>query len=295
MSENIEAKNRLSESHPYLYSFLIVAFSMLVSVVLSNLLQSIFGIIFTALDGEASPTAVSEMSNTASAVISLASYIIVLLIYLVVYRKSISFSSFFSSHGTGRGIILGWSVLLISVFTLICNLISHMAFGSVWKALLLGMTPGITEEIFCRIIPLSIVMKSPNRKKLMLPSVLFSGLIFGLSHMINFFSGADFVTTLFQVLYAAGTGLLFGLIYITTGNLWITVILHSITDVVFFLGADVQLTGGVLSQNTAFSDGIFYLIYAVLYIVNAYFVFRKKRGSDSSVVWAGIWQKEQKS
>lgn len=295
MSENLETKKRLSLSHPYLYSFLIVAVSMLVTVVVSNLLQSIFGIIFTAIEGEASPTAVSEMSNTASAVISLTSYIIVLLIYLVVCRKSISFSSFFSASGTGRGIILGWSVLLISVFTLVCNLISRMAFGSIWKALLLGMTPGITEEIFCRIIPLSLVMKSPDRKKLMLPSVLFSGLIFGLSHMINFFSGADFVTTLFQVLYATGTGLLFGSIYITTGNLWITIILHSLTDVVFFLGADVQLTGGVLSQNTAFSDGIFYLIYAVLYIVNAYFIYRKRRDSDFSVVWEYIWQKEQKA
>lgn len=288
MNVTEETKKRFSETHSSLYSFVIVALSMLAAFLISNVLQSIGSIVIMAAKGEVSPKAMADISTTASTVLTLIAYVIVFLIYRLTFGKKLS-SLFFCGKGTGKGILLGWSVLLINVVTLGYDLFSGKTFGNVGTALLFGITPGLTEEILCRIIPLSLVMRSPDRKKLMLPGVVFTSVIFGLSHMVNIFSGADPVSTLFQVLYATGTGFLFGAIYIRTGNPWITVILHSLTDIIFYLGADAQTSGGVLSQNTGFSDAVFLLVYAVLYFVNAYFVFRKNNTENSAGLWSRIW------
>lgn len=282
-----ETKKRFSDSHPSLYAFIVVALSMLSSFLISNVLQSFGSIIVMAAKGEVSPKAMADIPATASTVLTLLAYIIVFLIYKLTLGKKLK-PLFFSAEGTGKGLLLGWSVLIINAVTLLYDIISRKTFGSVGTALLYGITPGLTEEILCRIIPLSLVMRSPERKKLMLPSVAFTSIIFGLSHLVNIFSGADSVSTLFQVFYATGTGFLFGAIYIRTGNPWITVILHSLTDVIFYLGADAQSSGGVLSQNTGFSEAVFLLVYAVLYFVNAYFVFRKE---NSPGLWSRIWGK----
>jgi len=284
-------KKSLSISHPALYAFIVVSLSMLASFLISNVLQSIGSIVIMAAEGEVSPRAMASIDTRSSTLLTMLAYVIVFLIYYLIYRKEIS-SLFFRGKGTGKGILLGWSVLIINAVTLGYDLVIRKPFGSVGTALLYGITPGLTEEILCRIIPLSLVMRSPERKRLIFPAVAFTSLIFGLSHMVNIFSGADFVSTMFQVLYATGTGFLFGAIYIRTGNMWITVILHSMTDVIFYLGAEAQTSGGVLSQNTGISDAVFLLVYAVLYFVNACFVLRNDRTKNSPELWSRIWGKK---
>lgn len=284
-----ETKKRLSESRPALYAFITVALSMLSVVVISYLVQSLGSIAVMVAKGSVSPKDFNNIGDTASNLLSLLGYLVVLLIYFRIYGKEIT-SAFFSVKGTGKGILMLWSVLIINAVTLLFVLMDQGELGSVWMALLLGLTPGITEEILCRIIPLSLVMRSPDRKKLMLPAVTFTSLIFGICHIVNIFSGADPVTTLFQVLYATGTGFLFGAVYIRTGNPWITIILHSMTDTIFFLRSDAQLSGGVLSQSTGSVDGIILLIYAVLYFLNAYLVFRKNKDGGAEERWALIWK-----
>ncbi len=284
-----ETKKRLSESRPALYAFITVALSMLSVVVISYLVQSLGSIAVMVAKGSVSPKDFNNIGDTASNLLSLLGYLVVLLIYFRIYGKEIT-PAFFSVKGTGKGILMLWSVLIINAVTLLFVLMDQGELGSVWMALLLGLTPGITEEILCRIIPLSLVMRNPDRKKLMLPAVTFTSLIFGICHIVNIFSGADPVTTLFQVLYATGTGFLFGAVYIRTGNPWITIILHSMTDTIFFLRSDAQLSGGVLSQSTGSVDGIILLIYAVLYFLNAYLVFRKNKDGVAEERWALIWK-----
>ena len=284
-----ETKKRLSESRPALYAFITVALSMLSVVVISYLVQSLGSIAVMAAKGSVSPKDFNNIGETASNLLTLLGYLFVLLIYFRIYGKEIT-PAFFSAKGTGKGILMLWSVLIINAVTLLFVLMDQGELGSVWMALLLGLTPGITEEILCRIIPLSLVMRSPDRKKLMLPAVTFTSLIFGICHIVNIFSGADPVTTLFQVLYATGTGFLFGAVYIRTCNPWITIILHSMTDTIFFLRSDAQLSGGVLSQSTGSVDGIILLIYAVLYFLNAYLVFRKNKDGGAEERWALIWK-----
>lgn len=286
----METNRKFSDVHPSLYTFMVVALSMLFVAVATNILRVIGGIIVMASRGSVTRDGFNNLGLMEN-VLTLVSYVIALAVYYLVFRKNLS-SSFFHAHKTGKGILLCWSVLLIDAFTLFSALISGRESGNVGVALLLGITPGVTEEILCRIIPLSFAMKSPEREKRVQPAVVFTSLIFGLGHIINIFSGADIVTTLFQVLYATGTGFLFGTVYIRTGNMWITIILHSLTDFIFFLGKDSQLSGGVLSESTGASSAVFLLVFALLYFVNAFIVFRKETPESPSAIWERVWKEE---
>ncbi len=268
--------------NPYLYTFIIVAASMLLTFIAANFIEVILSFVVMACRGTLSRDGINNMGLISTA-LSLLSYIIVLLLYWVGFRKRLK--GFFNASRLLKGIFLGSSVLLINAFILIVGILNHKTYGSMGVALLMGLEPGFSEEIVCRIIPISFVMQNKKRKELILPVVIFTSLIFGLGHGLNIFSGADPITTLFQILYASGSGLLFAAIYIKTGNMWITIFLHSLTDMIYYLGADAQLGSGVLSQKSTVSDAIILLIYAVLYFVNAFFVFRKSNRSDIIKVW----------
>ncbi len=270
--------------NPYLYTFIIVAASMLLTFIAANFIEVILSFAVMACSGTLSRDGINNMGLT-STVLSLLSYIIVLLLYWFGFRKKLN--HFFNASGLLKGIFLGSSVLLINAFILIVGILNHKTYGSMGVALLMGLEPGFSEEIVCRIIPITLVMQNKKRKELILPAVICTSLIFGLGHGLNIFSGADPITTLFQILYASGSGLLFAAIYIKTGNMWITIFLHSLTDMIYYLGADAQLGSGVLTQKSTVSDAIILLIYAVLYFANAFFVFRKSNRSDIIRIWEG--------
>lgn len=293
MNETEVKKKRLAETHPCIYALLTVALSTLTAAVISYLVQSIGSIAAMAVKGSVTPEGLKNIAPVTSNLLTLLGGFVVLIIYFIVYRKEIS-PSFFSGEGTGKGIIMLWSMLAVNAVTFFFSLMDYEEFGSLPMALLSGLTPGITEEILCRIIPLSIVMRRWEREKLMLPSVLFSSLIFGLFHAVNIFSGADTTTTLFQILYSTGMGFLFGAIYIRTANIWIPIILHSLSDFIFFLRSGAQASGGVLSNSTDSLAGVILFVYAMLYFVNAYFVFKKYKAADAIERWNAVWNKKEK-
>lgn len=140
-----------------------------------------------------------------------------------------------------------------------------------------------------RIIPISAAMKSRKREQLVLPVFLFTGLSFGLIHSVNLFAGADLISTLVQVLYATGVGFLFAAIYMRTGNMWITIFLHTLNDAIDFLSLNLQTSGGVLTDTPDTSGLIGLLLFAALYYVNAFYIFRSCRRKTISNTWADIW------
>ncbi len=100
---------------------------------------------------------------------------------------------------------------------------------------------------------------------------------FGLVHAFNVLIGADPVSTMLQVLYAVGMGLLFGGLYLLTGNLWVTVILHSFLDFASFMSASGQEAGGVLKESNNWLSNVVILIYTVLIYINAFLIWRKMK------------------
>ncbi len=280
---------KISDSHPLMHALIVCFASTMLVFIASYFIEAIGSIVVMACRGNVSPDSMDDLSNTnISAVISLLAMALILLVYRLKHRHDLY--GIFNADKTGLGLLLGWSVLIINVFTIVAGLVSHKAYGNIGTALLLGLQPGVSEELTFRIIPISLAMRSSKRKQLISPVIIFTSIIFGLTHGLNIFAGADPVTTLFQVIYATGTGCLFAVIYMRTGNMWISILLHSFTDIVYYLGAAEQGSGGVLSEGTGVSGAVIMLIYAVLYFTNALMLYRKSNIDDIAAIWARIWK-----
>lgn len=104
------------------------------------------------------------------------------------------------------------------------------------------LSVGFFEEILFRGILLIILIEKLNHlKNGMFVSVLISSLIFGFLHLVNLFEGASISSTMLQVGYSFLMGMLWAVIYLKTGNLWLVMILHATYNffgqVMFYLGS----------------------------------------------------------
>jgi uncharacterized protein len=100
---------------------------------------------------------------------------------------------------------------------------------------------GFFEEIVFRGIILMLLLKKlEHHKNGVLLSILFSSAIFGLSHIVNFYSGLSFGDTMLQIGYSFLVGMLWAVMFLKTRNIWLTMILHATFNffgqVMFFLG-----------------------------------------------------------
>ncbi len=290
MENKKRANGKFLESHPVAHALiLVVGVMLLVAVIESIIVVLASGVAATVIYGSATREN-TENLGLISTVITLLAYLIVLLLYWFKFRKELH--GFFSARQTGKGLLLGWSELGIAIFAIVAGVVMHKTYGSFGVAILSGLQPGVSEEIMCRIIPISFAMRSPRGKQLVVPVVIITSLIFGLRHGLNIFFGGDPLSTMFQVLYATASGFLFAAIYMRTGNMWITMVLHSITDIIYYTGAKAQMGNGALSQVTDMSAIVFMLLYTVLYFVNAFYIFRKEKREQIPDTWARIWGKE---
>ena len=282
-----------SETHPVAHALVVAAAAMALAGIVETFIEAIAGGVAAMVVYGSVDRAYMGNMGLISTVITMVSHIVVLLLYWFIFRKDLQ--GFFNARRFGEFVLLGWSVLAIGAFNLISEILEHESYGNPGVALLMGMQPGICEEIMLRVIPISLVMRSKERERLVIPVVVFTSLLFGLWHGFNILSGANPVTTLFQVIYATGVGFLFAAIYLRTGDIWITMFLHAITDTIYFLGAEAQSGDAILSQSTSFSDAIILLAYAVLYFANAFYVFRKSKRIEISDTWSRIWKVKTES
>lgn len=260
---------------------------MTVAIVLSLLFCNITPYICAAVfTGQGVGNAAS--GGTVSALFTVAAALICLLFHRFWFRGELN--GFFNARGLGRALLLGWGVLAILVFLLGNKLFNGTVIGNVGTALILGLAPGMSEEVIFRILPLSIAMRSEDKAHMATRAAAFTAILFGVFHCINLVSGADLITTLMQVLYAAAVGLLFAAIYLRTGNIWAMIVLHSLTDFNAFLDASLQQTGGVLTQGSSTFEYLIEFSFAVVFLINAVCIFRPNKREEIPAVWQRIWR-----
>ena len=86
-----------------------------------------------------------------------------------------------------------------------------------------------SEEIVFRLIILPLTaIKLKTSRFYQVKVVAISSAIFALTHIVNLFGGAGFVSVLLQVLYSFGLGAGLNLIMIKTGNIFIATGVHLI-------------------------------------------------------------------
>jgi membrane protease YdiL (CAAX protease family) len=127
---------------------------------------------------------------------------------------------------------------------------------------------GFFEEIIFRgIILLFLVKRFSHERHGVLLSIVLSSALFGYFHFFNILSGASLGDTVLQVGYSFLVGMMWAVMYLKTGNLWLTMILHAsynfFGQVMFYLGA-VQ---GRYDVYTVIITSVFAIMVAIYSII----------------------------
>jgi uncharacterized protein len=172
---------------------------------------------------------------------------------------------------------VGWLVLLIALInmtvasdSIVWHSFQHgMNFTNIWTLFSVSLVEaafvGIFEEVIARGIMMGSMLQTFQQAPV-LKSILFSSMIFGGTHMINYLS-APFWDTTNQIIYATGIGIILATIYYLSHNLWIPIILHATMDFTAFVFA---LHSMYVNQAGTYGIDLFSLGILLLAIVISY-------------------------
>lgn len=172
-----------------------------------------------------------------------------------------------------------WNLLQIKIYEV--PLVTGAA--GILAAVVHGIGPGVSEEVFCRGFVVSNLMRiwqdRPNR---ILRCMVASGVAFGLLHSINVIVTQDVLATLVQVVYTAAMGILSGAIYLRSRSLWGVILMHTLTDISAFIA--VFETDGATGM-----DILFCVFGSVVFIALALYLVRPAKRAEIDELWADGW------
>ena len=219
-----------------------------------------------------------------------------ILLYKALFKGE--FNGFFScpdnKHSLLTGLRAGWIMILywalLVVLALVFGKLQRPGMTALWAALFAG----IGEEFQFRAFGLAYIARQSKTNKGIVIGLVVTAVLFGAYHLANLFAGAGLPITLMQVYGASCMGLVFGYVYLKSGNLLPAIILHGLTDYVCFMDAG-QVKDGIQIATTLTIANYIDITACTLMIV--YVVFRLTRPGELDSIretWAGKWNKAQR-
>ena len=153
--------------------------------------------------------------------------IAVALVILAVFRKLFCFRRSFS------GICYAMP-LLFAVWNVANSLMrgeSFVGVGGLPEAIVLGLAPGIFEEVVFRGV---LIGKLLDAGKGMMSALVISAGVFGAVHLTNAI-GSGMAQALVQTCYSVVVGLAFGAVYIVSRDIVTVVLFHVLTDICYYV------------------------------------------------------------
>lgn len=152
---------------------------------------------------------------------------------------------------------LNWWILLLMIAIFVIPLGSNMmAFDKLpqngfFRLTCQAFEAGLAEESLFRFALLGILFYAWRNVKQRLPlAIITSSALFGLAHLINLSRGQGTALTFYQVSIAFLLGLFLAVIYVYTGQLWLTMLMHFSLDWFSFLATgSTTLTGALTSAD----------------------------------------------
>lgn len=183
------------------------------------------------------------------------------------------------------GIKRGMPILVIAIIMLIVNggeliIDGNLSIPNFISLVLVSIAIGIAEEfIFRGWLQNEVMDRFGEGKKGALITILISGLLFGLFHLVNALSGQDLFTSFMQVIQTSAIGILFCSVYYASRNIWSLVFLHSFYDFSVLLGevnsykdcannTDVAMVVNIITLIISLLFAIIYIAYSYLNIKN---------------------------
>jgi CAAX amino terminal protease family. len=146
---------------------------------------------------------------------------------------------------------------------------------------------GMVEEIFFRGAVLFILLTALcHSRKGMYQTVLISALFFGLVHLANLIHDPKIlIGTVFQVLYALFLGIFFVAFYLRTQNIWLTILLHAMTDIAGGLSEISTNTPTAATPSSSITDGFTAMLIMFPLAVYGLFILRKVNWKNYVIIW----------
>ena len=198
-----------------------------------------------------------------------------LFLFLILIGKRNIFTekreSFFKSIALGIPVLIFTAVLLIAgVGTILQE--GHLHLPNFITVFFLCLFIGLFEESLCRGWLLnSFLDKLGKNRKGVLLSIVLSGFLFGCLHLTNILAGQSFFLTLIQVAQTFMIGMVLGIIYFRTKNIWSVAFLHAFYDFAAFL-SDVNALKDCQFVSTLPSSYYIYMVCSTLVICTFYFL-----------------------
>lgn len=251
-------------------SFIVV---MIVSFIVCNLIASIISPIFDFMG--------PQNKIVPGLVIGA---IVAALLYIYVYKVK----GFFSFNKFVFAFILACPLLLYIIASLFDSNFAIPTIDTLLIGILLGLGPGVSEEILFRGILISHLMKFFRNSKGIYGILIFSALLFGLIHVTNAFVGAPLDSSIFQAFYSFAMGMTMGAVYLRTGNIWVPIIIHSLVDIIgisFFSDTSIIIHAGFVFDTVA----ILTIIVSILCIILGLYYVRASKHDEIIELWDEKW------
>ncbi len=145
---------------------------------------------------------------------------------------------------------------------------------------------GVAEEFLFRgVIAETLLEHFGTSRAGVWKACLLSGVLFGAAHLSNLLGSAPF-GVLMQCVFAASLGVMLAAIYFRTGNLWVTVFLHSAMDIAAMLIGGLYGTTSVAESVSGYDASR--LLSVAVYLIPTVFLLRKKKLPEVQLYWGGI-------
>ena len=150
--------------------------------------------------------------------------IVVALVIAVVFRASIHWEKSFT------GLVLVLPALGFTVWNLAYNLLGGCLMvgpSDLPAALVMGLAPGLLEELVFRGVTIDALKRGGSSD---MRTLVLSALLFAAAHLTNIV-GLDIVSVIIQVSYSLIVGLVFGAVYLASGDIVSVILGHASIDI----------------------------------------------------------------
>lgn len=173
---------------------------------------------------------------------------------------------------------------------------SYMAFGKclvnngtlTWDgpwffyAASIAISAGVAEEIMCRGIPMGNGMRNIHSRKQMLGLLFLTSAVFGMLHITNLLDGSDLTGVMCQALHATGMGFFFGALYLRTGSIIPSIVMHTIHDFLLFyapyLSLEETVSSPLISEFNITGQAVSIIAaFTAMWILISLFMLRKSK------------------
>lgn len=147
---------------------------------------------------------------------------------------------------------------------------------------------GIWEEATFRGLPIAYLMRQMKSANRIPWAVVLTSAAFGLMHGSNALLGADVGSTVVQVAASFGVGVFFAAVYLRSGNLWPSILLHFTQDIIA-LSAGSASEMGLVTASVNWMDWINLGLCAVVAAIG-FWLIRPGKRPEIDAVWAEKWK-----